>query len=210
MRLYLIRHGETTWNTQFRLQGQTDIELNESGRALAVQTAQALRRVPFTHAITSPLIRAKETAQILLNGRDIPLEEDARIREIGFGELEGIPMTKEMRDTPGSEFYNFFHEPDQYHPVKGGESLETLIDRADRFLEALKSRSDLADGVILISTHGAALRALLAVMRKVPLADFWQGGVPKNCAVSIVDLVQDVWIVRAMDRLEKEISDEDF
>jgi probable phosphoglycerate mutase len=210
MRLYLIRHGETTWNSQFRLQGQTDIELNENGRALAVQTAQALRSIPFTHAITSPLIRAKETAQILLNGRDILLEEDSRICEIGFGDLEGMPTTKEMRDTPGSEFYNFFHAPDQYHPVKGGESLESLIGRAEQFLKELKNRNDLADGVILISTHGAALRALLAVMRGVPLADFWQGGVPKNCAVSIVDLEQDAWLVRAMDRLEKEISDEDF
>jgi probable phosphoglycerate mutase len=210
MRLYLIRHGETAWNTQLCLQGQTDIELNENGRALAEKTAQALHGVPFTHAITSPLARARETAQILLAGRDVPIEVDPRISEISFGSLEGIPMTREMRETPGSEFYHFFHEPQRYQPSAGAERLEDLLARTAQFLADLKERSDLADGVILVSTHGAALRALLAGIDHVPLTDFWQGGVPKNCSISIVDLEQDEWMVRRQDILEKEIRDEDF
>ena len=70
MRLYIIRHGETPWNTQLRLQGQTDIELNEKGRALAEVTARAMRGIPFDMVITSPLVRARETADIVLEHRD--------------------------------------------------------------------------------------------------------------------------------------------
>lgn len=111
MRLYIIRHGETPWNTQLRLQGQTDVELNEKGRALAKATAQALRSVPFDIVITSPLARARETAVIVAKDRDIPFLEDARIREISFGEMEGRHVPKEERQDPNSKFYSFFNDP---------------------------------------------------------------------------------------------------
>ena len=88
MKLYIIRHGETAWNKKLLLQGQTDIPLNENGRELAQVTARALQMVPFDLCITSPLLRAKETAQIILGSRKIPFWEDARIQEIGFGTYE--------------------------------------------------------------------------------------------------------------------------
>ena len=97
MKLYIIRHGETAWNKKFLLQGQTDIPLNENGRELAQVTARALQMVPFDLCITSPLLRAKETAQIILGSRKIPFLEDARIQEIGFGTYEG----RRVRDENG-------------------------------------------------------------------------------------------------------------
>lgn len=197
MRLYIIRHGETPWNTQLRLQGQTDIGLNENGRALAAETAQALREVPFDLAITSPLIRAKETAQILIGDRKIPLIEDARIQEINFGELEGVRLTREERNTPGNEFYNFFHAPQQYRPQRGGETLDSLCARTAVFLEEL--RHSLREQTVLISTHGAASRALLSAIKETPRENFWEAGVPKNCAVTIVDLAEERWIIRKQD-----------
>ena len=86
MDIYLIRHGETDWNKTKRLQGVTDIPLNAYGIELAEKTAEGLKDVPFDRIYTSPLIRAKETAQIILGTRQIPLLEDPRIKEIGFGE----------------------------------------------------------------------------------------------------------------------------
>ena len=59
MRLYILRHGETDWNKELRLQGQTDIQLNEKGRRLARLTAQGVKDIPFDLAITSPLSRAR-------------------------------------------------------------------------------------------------------------------------------------------------------
>ena len=90
MKLYLIRHGETDWNKTRRLQGQVDIPLNDFGRKLARETAPALQTVPFEVVYTSPLLRAKETAELVIGDRKIPMIEDTRIMEMGFGEYEGL------------------------------------------------------------------------------------------------------------------------
>ncbi len=199
MRLYIIRHGETAWNTQLRLQGQTDIELNENGRMLARKTAQAMKDIPFDLVISSPLKRARETASLVLGGRDIPIREEERIREISFGDMEGRRISKEEREDEHSEFYRFFHDPENYVPAPHGESILSLCRRTASFLDELRNETDLSEKTILISTHGAASRALLAAIRHTPLCDFWAGGVPKNCAVTIVDLKHGEWKIKEQD-----------
>ena len=78
MKLYMVRHGETDWNKAKKVQGRADIPLNAYGRELAEKTAEGLRGIPFDLAYTSPLSRAKETAQIVLQGRKTPLIEEPR------------------------------------------------------------------------------------------------------------------------------------
>ena len=81
MLLYIVRHGETDWNKAGKVQGRTDIPLNERGRYLAEATAEGMKDVRIDFCYTSPLIRAKETAQIILGEREIPLvEEKSQIR----------------------------------------------------------------------------------------------------------------------------------
>ena len=89
MKLYIIRHGETSWNVQRRLQGASDTDLNENGITLAKRTGEALKEIPFDLCFTSPLKRAKMTAELILAGRDISIYDDERLREISFGEWEG-------------------------------------------------------------------------------------------------------------------------
>lgn len=201
MRLYIIRHGETPWNTQLRLQGQTDIELNEKGRALAEVTARAMRGIPFDMVITSPLVRARETADIVLEHRNIPVITEERIREIGFGEMEGRQISEEEKHDPNSEFYCFFHDPEHYVPARGGETIISLLERTADFLNELKQKQEWYEKTILISTHGAASRALLAAIKHTPKKGFWENGVPKNCAVTIVDLEHGEWIIKEQDRV---------
>ncbi|MDO4321768.1 MAG: histidine phosphatase family protein [Lachnospiraceae bacterium] len=201
MRLYIIRHGETPWNTQLRLQGQTDIELNEKGRALARETAHAMREIPFDLVITSPLSRARETADIVLGHREVPVITENRIREISFGAMEGRQISKEEREDPASEFYCFFHDPGCYVPAEGGETIASLMERAAGFLEELKQKQEWYGKTILISTHGAASRALLAAIKRTPQKGFWENGVPKNCAVTIVDLEQGEWLIKEQDKV---------
>lgn len=201
MRLYIIRHGETPWNTQLRLQGQTDIELNEKGRALALVTARTMRGIHFDMVITSPLSRARETADIVLEHRDIPVITDERIREIGFGVMEGRQISKEEREDPASEFYCFFHDPGHYVPAEGGETIASLLERTAGFLNELKEKQEWYGKTILVSTHGAASRALLAAIKKTPQKGFWEKGVPKNCAVTIVDLEQGEWMIKEQDKV---------
>ena len=170
MLLYIVRHGETDWNKAGKVQGRTDIPLNERGRYLAEATAEGMKDVRIDFCYTSPLIRAKETAQIILGEREIPLVEEKRIEEICFGKCEGMKFRGEITD-PGSEaFQRFFTD-------------------TGCFLSEIADREDLKDSHILISTHGAAMTALLnRIKGNMQIKDFWKYKVPKNCAVSVVEI----------------------
>lgn len=188
MKIYMIRHGETDWNKERKLQGQIDIPLNEFGRTLAEETRPALKDISFDLAITSPLGRAKETAQIVLGDRQIPLIEDVRIREMGFGEFEGLHCKGEKYDIPDPNFHKFYDDPEHYIPPKGGESFSDVSHRLQEFLNELLSNKELEDKTILLSTHGAALCGILQLMEQRPQSDFWGKGVHKNCAVTLAEV----------------------
>lgn len=184
----MIRHGETEWNVKRRFQGRSDIPLNDEGRRLAHVTAGAMADIPLTRVYTSPLKRAYETAMIIKGERDIPVIEDMRIIEIGFGTYEGLCCAKEGYNIPDPAFMNFFNQPEAYKPPKGAESIEELRERTADFLHEITHNKDMENETILISTHGAALRGLLSNINNIEICNFWRGGVHKNCAVTIVDV----------------------
>ena len=186
MKMYIIRHGQTPWNARKCLQGRSDVDLNENGIYLAELTGKALRDVTFDMAFTSPLIRAKHTAQCILAGRKVPIIEDERLIEISFGIYEGCCYAEENRQVPQQWIENFFHAPQGYVAAPGGESLDDVEKRTRNFMEDICSRKELQDKTILVSTHGCALRGLLNSIRESNREDYWHGGVSKNCAVSIV------------------------
>lgn len=186
MKMYIIRHGQTPWNARKCLQGRYDVDLNENGIYLAELTGKALRDVTFDMAFTSPLIRAKHTAQCILAGREVPIIEDERLIEISFGIYEGCCYAEENRQVPQQWIENFFHAPQDYVAAPGGESLDDVEKRTRDFMEDICSRKELQDKTILVSTHGCALRGLLNSIRESNREDYWHGGVSKNCAVSIV------------------------
>lgn len=188
MRLYLVRHGETDWNKERRMQGKSDIPLNDFGRKLAYDTREGLKDVSFDIAYTSPLIRAKETAQIIIGDRKIPLIEDDRIQEMGFGEFEGLSCSEKGYNIPDPEFRNFFEAPEKYHPPKGGESYQDMLERLQSFLTELYQQEEGKEQTVLVATHGAALRGMLVLIKGLPIEKYWVGGVHKNCAVSIIDV----------------------
>lgn len=189
MKIYMIRHGETDWNIVKRLQGRSDIPLNDEGKRLARVTAKALEDVPFTRIYTSPLLRAKETAMIIKGERDIPLIEEERIQEISFGIYEGYFCAEDHYTIPDPDFIHFFKQPEKYVAPEGAEEIETLCNRTTDFLQELVHTTAYQDDTILISTHGAALRGLLSSINMNGVAEFWKGGVHKNCAVTILEVV---------------------
>ncbi len=188
MKLYLIRHGETDWNKVRRLQGQSDIPLNDFGRKLALETAPALADIPFDLAITSPLLRARQTAELVLAGRDIPLREDPRLMELAFGEYEGLVCKGEHFNIPDPDFHYFYDAPDKYRPPRGGESFFDLAARLRSFLDDLTADPALRDATILVSTHGGATCMLLTLLKRRTVAETWGAGVHKNCAVTLVEI----------------------
>lgn len=187
MKIYFVRHGETDWNKERKIQGQVDIPLNEFGRHLARETAKGLRDVPFDVCFTSPLGRARETAEIILQGRDVPILEDKRILEMNFGVLEGKCCSKEGWDVPDS-FQMFFDDPVHYQAPEGGEDFQAVRKRTGDFLNWLFAQEQYRDSTVLVTTHGAAMAGLLNNLKKKPLAEYWGVGVHKNCGVTEVDV----------------------
>lgn len=189
MNIYLIRHGETDYNKNRRIQGRCDIPLNDYGRELAVVTSEGLKDIAFDMVFTSPLIRAKETAQIIIGDRQIPVVEDERIQEIGFGEYEGLCCGKRGYNIPDDKaFLNFFFDTANYHVPPKGESFEEVIKRTGDFLQELIQNETYEGKTILISTHGCALKAILANIKHTPIEQFWGEGVHKNCAVTTLEV----------------------
>ena len=131
--LYIIRHGRTDWNDRHKLQGRTDVPLNEEGRRMAEEARETYRDVHFDICFCSPLIRAKETAEILLRGRDVPIQYDDRLMEMSFGRFEGLENSFDIPDCPINVL---FFTPEQYvSPPGGAESLDDLFARTGAFLE---------------------------------------------------------------------------
>lgn len=194
MELYIVRHGETLWNKDKRLQGSTDIELAENGRRLAKETGENLMNTNIDVIYSSPLKRAYETASLIRNGRDIDIITDERIRELSFGCYEGQCFNDLMQDE-STTFQHFFKRPELYAPAKDGETLEHLIERAGDFIqdkiEPLEGTTNPATKKpyerVMIVAHGALNKAIMSYIKKHSIADFWSGGLQKNCNVIIVD-----------------------
>lgn len=187
MKLYIIRHGQTSWNKERKLQGRTDIPLNESGREVAELTKEGFKDIPFDMAFTSPLKRARETAEIIMSGRNVPVINDERIIEVNFGSYEGCDF-----DLPDEYIQNFFSAPEKYFPINGMESMESIFERMNSFLQDLCQNAELQDKTILISTHGAALSGLMTVIKGNSVDKYWAGGLHKNCGFSIVEIKDGV------------------
>lgn len=151
----LVRHGQTDWNLARRIQGSTDIPLNETGRADALTAAAALAGVTHHAIYSSPLLRASETAEIISAelGLGAPvLVPDVRERE--FGEGEGMLVSEYM------EAYGGWRAA-----VPGAETLEDVAERALRALDAVardsrRRSTPLAESVVVVA-HGGVIRALI-------------------------------------------------
>lgn len=187
MKLYIIRHGETPWNVKFKLQGTSDIPLNEKGILAAQKTGEALKKVPFDLCYTSPLERAKETARLILGERKIPVIEDKRIQEITFGEWEGRCCRPDAMEIPAEMLDNFFHHTDRYQPPVNGENIAHVVKRTRDFFQEIIHCPEYEEKTILITSHGCAVRALLQNVYP-PGGDFWHGKVPPNCGVNVVEV----------------------
>ena len=201
MRLYVIRHGETSWNVERRLQGRAGADLNENGVRLAEVTARAMKDRPFDLCFTSPLPRAAHTARIILGERKIPVIEEPRIMEISFGEWEGLRCAPpECSEIPNHGFDAFHSDPYAFVPPPGGESIMDVCERTAEFYQELIHNPEYQKLTILISTHGCASRAFLRNVYENK-EDFWHGGVPMNCAVSIIDVVNGQGVLTESDKI---------
>lgn len=176
--LYIMRHGKTDWNASHRLQGRTDIPLNDEGRAMAKAAAKECAEVNFDVCYCSPLSRAKETADIILENRKVPIIIDERLIEMSFGEFEGMEYGFKEVDTP---INIMFQHPEEYRESIGNaETFQELFDRTGEFLKQVV-KADLEAGKdVLIVGHGAMNSGIICQLMDKPIEEFWSAGI-ENC-----------------------------
>ena len=169
--LYIMRHGKTAWNAVHKLQGKTDVPLNEEGRQMVEEAAKRYRATHFDVCYCSPLTRARETAEAVLRGRDVPIIADVRLEEMGFGVCEG---TTDFMVNPENPIHLLFKSPEDYRvPAEGGESLQALYTRTGEFLREVVEPELRQGKDILIVGHGAMNASIVCQVRQMPVKDFW-------------------------------------
>lgn len=175
--LYIMRHGKTEWNVNRKLQGRTDVPLNGIGRAMAEKAAKEYADVHFDICYCSPLSRAKETAEILLKGRNVPIVPDERLTEMSFGVCEGTEDSFPAAEGP---MKLFFDNPPAYIPPAGAESFAELYARTGDFIEKVIRPLIKRGKDVLIVGHGAMNSGIICQIKGLPLEKFWSVGI-ENC-----------------------------
>jgi broad specificity phosphatase PhoE len=155
--IYLARHGETLWTTTGQHTGRTDIPLTERGEQNARRLGERLRSVTFVRVLSSPLQRARRTAE--LAGFGASLEVDPDLMEWNYGDYEGVRSADIHQQRPE---WNLFRDG-----CPNGETAEQVGVRADRVVARLRKETD----NVLIFSHGHFLRVLVARWLELPARD---------------------------------------
>lgn len=164
-RLCLVRHGETDWNAAGRLQGSTDIPLNEHGRRQALATAARLADERFDQIYSSDLGRAMDTARASAERLGLPIRPLASLRERDYGHIQGLTHDEALQRYPLLQPRLRAREPHATPP--GGESLAVFSQRVQRAFEALAESH--AGASLLIVSHGGVLDIAYRLATGMPL-----------------------------------------
>jgi broad specificity phosphatase PhoE len=159
-RLFLARHGETSWNLERRWQGHTDIGLSERGREQAQQLAARVRALGVGHVRSSDLSRARETAEIVARALGLAdVVVDPRLRERSFGVFEGL-TAEECADRYPEVWTRY--QVDRTCIPPGGEAQEAVVARLRQAVEEALAAPLPDDQAVLLVGHGGSTRALLS------------------------------------------------
>ncbi len=154
--LWLVRHGATEWSKAGRHTSSTDLPLLPEGEEVASGLGERLRGPDFTQVLTSPLRRARRTAE-LAGHADAEVDDD--LAEWGYGDYEGVTTAEVRKTVPGWTVWT--------HPTPGGESAEQVGARLDHIV----ARARAADGPTLVFAHGHSLRVLTARWLGLPATE---------------------------------------
>ncbi|MCT4705317.1 2,3-diphosphoglycerate-dependent phosphoglycerate mutase GpmB [Enterobacteriaceae bacterium H11S18] len=189
LQVYLVRHGETQWNAERRIQGQSDSALTAKGERQAWQVAERVKALGITHVIASDLGRTRRTAEIIAEvcGCDVSL--DARLRELDMGVLERRPLDTLSEEEESWRRLLVNGTPDGRIPE--GES---MLEMSERMHEALNACRELPAGSRpLLVSHGMALGCLVSTILGLPA---WAERRLRlrNCSISRVDHQESPWL----------------
>lgn len=191
VRVYFVRHGETPWNVEHRCQGLSDIPLNENGIAEAQEAAKGLAEAGITWdiAFSSPLKRAKMTADILTEGSGKPLIVDDRLHEMAFGEYEGT-VVELINEDESHPMWGFVNAAEKYHPTGDAETYDDVRNRIESFFRdriyPLADDPDVEN--VLIIGHGGVIREMLCWVAGWEREGYYHSShIISNCSVCILE-----------------------
>lgn len=191
--IYVIRHGQTDRNRAGRLQGRSDIPLNEKGREEARSAGEYFSRhgISFSRVYSSPLNRAVETAEIVSGMDRTDIICDPLLLEMDYGPYEGISM-----EDPPAEILTFFSDFIHNPAPDGMEQLSQVVARGGQFLEYGKEVLEGEDGDqdILISTHAIAMKGMLEYLTPESRGSYWSRFIG-NCSVYRFDLTDGCYSI---------------
>lgn len=190
-RLLIVRHGETPWNAEGRLQGHADIDISEKGRQQAGKVAKRLADTPIDVAYASDLARAWHTAKIVLDQRDVPLHPAEGLRERYYGVFEGL--TVEDRKARYPDEFAASLVKDLEFAAPGGESARGTLERMTRVIGEIKQRH--LNETVLIVGHGGSLRSAIIALMELPPEATWRF-VMGNCGLTVIDTYWDNAVLR--------------
>lgn len=178
--LYLIRHGQTKWNLENRIQGNLDSPLTELGLRQAGWLSDAYKSLPIDIIYTSTLDRAYNTAKIFRGDREIDIIRLDELKEINFGEWEGRKFMEIKEEDP--EFFAAFRDtPETFRPIGG----ETFLDAKDRVVCAVEDILAKNKGKkIAIVIHGAVLKLLMGHFLNHTINQVWDEPIIQPTSVS--------------------------
>jgi len=155
--IILIRHGETEWNSQKRMQGHSNSDLSEVGMGQIQALGELMKNVSFDHIYSSDSLRTRQTAEAITQYSGHTLQFDQRIREKNLGVFEGLTSTEAKERHP--EIYRLFKTAGANYVIDEGESTQQLLERALEFIEEIRLRHP-KERVVMV-THGGVVRVLM-------------------------------------------------
>lgn len=194
-RIYLVRHGESEWNAAGDLYcGRTDIGLSSLGKKQAADAGEFLREVTFDAAYASPLIRARDTAEIILGDRGLPVETDERIFEGDFGEWEGRAKKDFIAEDPDS-WNNWMANPWETRAGRSGETAKEMYERAAAFFKEMASKHP--DDTLLVVAHNNTIRFFLAGVLGMPFSNY-RRIFQDNTGINVLDVSEDDIVLKSI------------
>ncbi len=168
---YVVRHGETSWNEAGRIQGHTDVPLNDRGRAQICQLELRLGGVNFDAVYASDLSRTMETAAILASHAIHP-QPVPELREFSYGAWEGLTLAEAEAGDP-ERFARRMAGSREDFAAPGGETAADVLKRVRLFVEQTRTLHRPGDRV-LVAAHGGSIRALLVCLLRLPAESLWR------------------------------------
>lgn len=174
MRLLLARHGQTEWNAIRRFQGSSDVALSDLGRRQAEALGRAVEGRRLAAVYTSPLRRARETAEIALGGRPVPLTIVPELAEFGLGEWEGCSV-EEIKSRDGDPYQRWVEAPLD-HPPPGSETLSRVATRVRDAIDRIAGAHGMSAtaGDVLVVAHGGVISIYTCHLLGLSLNAIWR------------------------------------